>query len=68
MAKLLTQEEYKSLKEKAYLKAAALSEKNLNIEEFEKEIAEEVKKIEDANSKIIFENTVKYPNDTDLYF
>ena len=68
MAKLLTQEEYKSLKEKAYLKAAALSEKNLNIEEFEKEIAEEVKKIEDANSKIIFEYTVKYPNDTDLYW
>ena len=64
----ISNEEYKQLKEKAYLLAASLSEKDINIKTYNQIIETEKKHIKDNEAQTIFEYTVKYPNDTDLYW
>ncbi len=68
MNKELTKEQYKLVKEKAYRLAAELSEKELNKEEFDQIVEREKYSINNEDAKMIFEYTVKYPNDADLYF
>ena len=67
MKRTLTTEEYKNLKESAYVLSAKLSGEPITIEEFERIINEEKAKYStNKEAMIIFEYTVKYPSDIDL--
>ena len=68
MNKEITSEKYKLLKEKGYKLAAELSEKNFDKETFDQIVEEEKAKINNEDAKVIFEHTVKYPNDAELYW
>lgn len=68
MIKELTTEEYKLLKEKGYNLAKELSEETFDKETFDQIVEKEKSSINNYVAKKIFEYTVKYPNDAELYW